>query len=59
MVSVGFFILGTLFGCVLALLYKKVARWLLVRVLPAQHLQEHPVRYRHTPKSIKETARGN
>jgi len=54
----GLFLLGALCGCVLTLWFKRVRRWLAVRMLPARYLQEHAVRRRHTSELAKEAPRG-
>lgn len=52
------FLLGAVCGCVLTFVFKRVSRWLFIRILPAQHLQEHPVRRRDNSESAKEVVRG-
>lgn len=58
MVSVGLFLLGTVFGCILAFLFNRIRSWLSIRVLPAQYLHELPVRRRYVSDSVKEAVRG-
>ncbi len=54
----GLFFMGVFCGCMLVLLCKKIWKWLSIRMLPAQYLQEYTVRRRYDAGLEKEIDRG-